>query len=254
VCGAGGGRRDCPRDRQLAYISEQTAGPDQGRVSSFQLSNGTRKPLATGLTGPFHLTWSDATQASLLVAERDPANRITSINVAAASAQVIAGGVPVRPSSVAVIAPGQMLICSDQIVAEMSFLAFQPAGPALMGIGFIPFDKVVTTAGPLQGLADTTIDPTYFYQVKNTPFGGTLPLMINYMRALNVGAAYYRVFVQSTGLPNGLNTIWIEFVNAAGGIIAAFAADVYVAASANNGWGRQSQYDAQALIAFVLAP
>jgi hypothetical protein len=74
------------------------------------------------------------------------------------------------------------------------------------------------------------------------------------MRALNVGAAYYRVFVQSTGLPNGLNTIWIEFVNAAGGNIAAFAADVYVAASANNGWGRQSQYDAQALIAFVLAP
>jgi len=36
--------------------------------------------------------------------------------------------------------------------------------------------------------------------------------------------------------------------------IAAFAEEVYVFASANNGWGRQSQYDASALIAFCLAP
>ena len=28
----------------------------------------------------------------------------------------------------------------------------------------------------------------------------------------------------------------------------------YVAASATNGWGRQSQYDASAAVAFVLAP
>jgi hypothetical protein len=36
--------------------------------------------------------------------------------------------------------------------------------------------------------------------------------------------------------------------------IAAFAEEVYVAATANNGWGRQGQYDAEALTAFVLAP
>jgi hypothetical protein len=70
----------------------------------------------------------------------------------------------------------------------------------LMGIGFIPFDKVITIAGPKQGLADTTVDPTYFYQVNNTPFRGALPLTLNYMRALNDGAAYYRVFVQSVSL------------------------------------------------------
>jgi hypothetical protein len=314
-----------------------------------------------------------------------------------------------------------MLICCDQIIEEADFLAFQPAGPLLMGIGFIPFDKVITLAGPTLGLADTTVDPTYFYQVKDTPFGGALPLTLNYMRALNDGAAYYRVFVwnatlgfvlqdvtwtdehwngfefvpittgprnvagqpgffptralsdlflwmnpslggfvQSTGLPNGLNQIWIEFVDGLGNFIewaapltilvdnnsctatlgppilhgvgadtscgllhygvkdpspvtmpftashpnnfatfnlvlvkgvnelvlpplpiigdpvalapglspvvetvanllgacniAAFAEEVYVFAAANNGWGRQSQYDAEALIAFVLAP
>jgi hypothetical protein len=280
---------------------------------------------------------------------------------------------------------------------------------------------VITIVGPTQGLADTTVDPTYFYQVKDTPFGGALPLSLNYMRALNDGAAFYRVFVQnaslgfvlqdvswtdehwngfefvpittgprnvggqpgffptralsdlflwmnpslggfvqSTGLPNGLNTIWIEFVDGAGNFkewatpltilvdnnhctatlappilhnvgadptcgvlhygrkdaspvsmpftashpnnfatfsfvlvkgvnevtlpplpivgdpvtaapglspivetvanllgscdIAGFAEDVYVFAAANNGWSRQSQYDAEALIAYVLAP
>ena len=407
-------------DLQTAYISEQTTGPDLGRVSSFQLSSGTRQTIVAGLTAPFFLTWSDATQTSLLIPERDPANRITMINVAGKTSQVALSSVPFRPSSVTVPTPGQMLICSDSIIEEAAFLAFQPAGPLLMGIGFIPFDKVITTPGPTLGLADTTVDPAYFYQVKDTPFGGALPLTLNYMRALNDGAAYYRVFVQnisgfvlqdvtwtdehwngfefvaqttgpvtvagqpgffptralsdlflwmnptlggfvqSTGLPNGLNTIWIEFVDGGGGFIewatplqilvdnnscsatiaspilhgvgadptcgllhygtkdaspvsmaftashpnnfatfsfelvkgvnevtlpplpivgapvsaapvfspitepvnqllgtctiAAFAESVYVAATANNGWGRQSQYDAEALTAYVLAP
>jgi len=34
--------------------------------------------------------------------------------------------------------------------------------------------------------------------------------------------------------------------------IAGFAAEVYVAATMTNGWGRQSQYDAEALMGFVL--
>jgi hypothetical protein len=408
-------------DLQFAFISEQTTGPDAGRMSQFQLSNGVRTTIVKGLTAPFFLTWSDATQTSLLIPERDPANRISMINVAAKSSQVTLSGVPFRPSSVTIPAPGQMLICSDTIIEEADFLAFQPAGPLLMGIGFIPFDKAVTVPGPTQGLADTTVDPTYFYQVKDTPFGGALPLTLNYMRALNDGAAYYRVFIQnvslgfvvqdvswtdehwngfefvpvttgprnvagqpgffptralsdlflwmnpslggfiqSTGLPNGLNTIWIEFVDGLGNFIewatpltilvdnnactatlgppmvygagadstcgllhygvkdaspvtmpftashpnnfatfnltlvksinqvtlpplpivgapvssapglspitetvanllgtcniAAFAEEVYVFASANNGWGRQSQYDASSLIAFCLAP
>lgn len=400
-------------DLQYAYISEQMAGP--GRVSEFQLSNGTRQTLADGLTAPFFLTWFDATQSSILVPQRDPVNSISLLNVAAASIQTVAAGVPFRPSSVSMAGPGQMLICSDEIIEEVTTAVFQPAGPLLMGIGFIPFDKVLAS-----GLADTTSDPTYFYQVQNVPFGGTLPLMINYMRALNDGDAYYRVFnyntttgfviqnvdftdehwngfeyvaqttaavnvagqpgfypvraladlflwmnpslggfLPSTGLPDGLNTIYIEFVTGTGGFlewatpltilvdnnpctatisvptlhglsadpncgllhygikdtspvimpftanqpngfatfsfsltkgvnpvtlpplpeggpvssapgdspveesvadllgtctIAAFAEEVYVAASANNGWGRQSQYDASALIAFVLAP
>lgn len=397
-------------DLQLAYISEQTPGADKGRVSCFTLSNGARAPLITGLTNPFFLAWEDpATETSILIPERDPANRIIRINVSTRASNVVASGVPFRPSSVDVTHPGEILICCDQVIDEVEFqpVIFQPTGPLLMGIGSIPFDKVTVA-----GLADTSTDPTYFYQVKNTPFGGTLPLSVNHLRAFEDGAAFYRIWVDaafrtdswadekwnglhyvpqttapatvagqagfypvhplnelflwlhpelgglvdSTNLSNGLHTIKLEFVNAGGGPVefstpltilvdnnkcvatiatptlngasadptcgmlkyaaknndlvkmaftasqpngfatysfvlikgvnpltlpqptsgpvstvvsplsdtvahlmgncntAGFAEEVYVAAMADNGWGRQSQYDASATIAFVLAP
>src|SRR5262249_45193697 len=99
---------------QTAYVTEQTASPDQVHVSTIQLSTGSRTTLVKGLTSPFFLTWSDAAQTTLLVAERDPANRITGINVTSATTNLVAGGVPTRPSSVSVRSPGDLLICSDQ--------------------------------------------------------------------------------------------------------------------------------------------
>jgi hypothetical protein len=389
-------------DLQAAYVSEQTAGPDQGRISRIQLSNGAKTKLATGLVAPFHLSWADASQTSLLVAERDPANRITRIDIGGGATSLVVGAVPVRPSSVAVISSGRILVCSDQVVESVVFAPFQAAGPLLMGIGFIPFDKVLAT-----GLATT--DPGYFYRVTNAPFGGTLPLMINFQRAASDGAAYYRVKIDgvlrsdswsdykwnglqyvlktigpvnvggnpdyypvhplaelflwmnpslgmltnSTNLSNGLHTISVEFTNGAGAVletstpltilvnnqastaalsaptingigadsvcgllhygvktnplpvtmalsathpanfasysftlikgvnqvlstsgpvpspaapvtatvaallgpcdVAGFAEYLYVAATITNGWGRQSQYDASAALAFVLA-
>ncbi len=119
------------------------------------------------------------------MAERDPANRITSIALGGGTALVV-GGVPTRPSSVAMISAGQMLVCSDQVIERVDFTPFQATGPLLMGIGFVPFDKVLAS-----GLATT--DPGYFYPVTNVPFGGTLPLMVNFQRAANDGAKFYRV-------------------------------------------------------------
>lgn len=403
-------------DGQYAYISEQTTGPDGGRVSRYRLSDGSRTSIATHLTAPFFLTWMDTSQTSILLPQRDPANSVVLISLTAGTAQVIASGVAVRPSSVAVVSPAQLLICTDQTIESFDF-SLASSGPLLMGIGFIPFDKIIQPAGPTQGLADTTVDPTYFYQVKDTPFGGTLPLMVNHQRADNDGDTYYRVKVDgvvhtdswtdefwngteyvavtttpfviagnpgyypvrpisqlflwmnpslgdlldTTGLTNGYHTITLEFTNSGGTVletsspliirvdnnycgatiaapllhgtgadptcgllhygvknadpvsmaftathpngfatfawelikgvnlvtlppsppppptsgpvsavvspitvpadyllgscnIAAFAEYVYVYASANNGWSRQSQYDASAAIAFVLAP
>lgn len=393
-------------DLQSAYISEQSG----GAVSRFDLATGTRHPIVTGLTAPFFLTWLDPDQTTLLVAERDPANRVTAIDVTAGTSHVAASGLPNRPSSVAMLTLGQILVCSDAQIEEIDLSGiFQPSGPLLMGIGFVPFDKI--TAG---GLANTSVDPSYFFQVQNVPFAGTLPLMINHFRAYNDGARFYRVKVDGVvhtdpwtdehwngvhyvavttstttvggaagyypvrsisdlflwmnpslgdllstlGLSNGLHTIVVEFVNAGGTLletstpltirvdnnqctagvstpsvhgntadptcgllhygtkstdlvsmpftvghpngfatfaftlikgvnsvplpaspptsgpvssfvspitdsiqdlmgkcdVAGFGEWVYVYASATNGWGRQSQYDASAAVAFVLAP
>ncbi len=392
-------------DLQYAYISEQTTGADKGRVSRFRLSEGARQLVVNGLTAPFDLTWADDGYSSLFVTERDPANRVTRIALSTNTSQVV-GSVAFRPSSVVLANQGLLLVCCDQVIEAINLSPFQAAGPLLMGIGFIPFDKVTAA-----GLADTTLDPSYFYQVNNTPFGGTLPIMINFQRAANDGASYYRISVNgavrmdtwtdekwngtqyvpqttapvivagqpgyypvhpiselflwmnptlgslmdSTNLSTGLHTINIEFVSGTGTVvesstpmtiyvdnnrcvaalqtpilngasadpncgllhytgatakpvnmaftatqpegfatytfelikgvnvltpptisgpvgsasspissaasallgtctIAAFSEYLYVAATTNNGWGRQSQYDASAAVAFVLAP
>ena len=192
-------------DRQFAYISEQTTGPDQGRISRFQLSNGQRHPVVTGLTAPFFLTWSDISETALLVPERDPANRLRSVNVVTGAAVVVAGGLPVRPSSVAIAGPGTLLVCCNQVIEEITVASpsSQPNGPLLEGIGFVPFDWVDA------GLADTTShDPTYFFQVQGAPFGGSLPVMVNFLRAALDGAAYYRVKVDNAVRTDVFHGAW----------------------------------------------
>jgi hypothetical protein len=389
-------------DLQYAYVSEQTTGPDEGRVSRFRLSDGSRQAVVTGLTGPFDLTWADAACTSLFVTERDPANRITRIDVTSGTSNVVAA-VASRPSSVSLAGASRLLVCCDQVIQSIDLVPFQASGPLLMEIGFIPYTDITAS-----GLADTSSDPGAHYPVKNVPFGGTLPLMINHERAANDGASYYRIKIEgvvrmdtwtddkwngttfvtetmtplvinsqpgyypvrtvsdlllwlhpalgtltdSTNLSNGLHTIQAEFIGSAGNLIetsnsmlihvdnsqcvaalatptlngnaadpncgllhytgvtsmpvkmpitatqpngfatysfevvkgvneiignggivpaispisepasallgsctiAAFGEYLYVAAMANNGWSRQSQYDASAAIAFVLAP
>jgi hypothetical protein len=187
-------------DRQFAYVSEQGA----NRIIRITLSNGATSVLASGLTAVFMLSWADAGQTALLVAERDPANRITQINLGGGSS-VVASGMPARPSSVALTGPGRMLVCSDSVIAQVDFLlnAADPSGPLLMGIGFVPADKI----DPATGLATT--DAGYFYPVVKVPFGGTLPIMINHQHAANLGATHYRV--KFDGDINARSATWSDY-------------------------------------------
>ncbi|MGO9273487.1 MAG: YncE family protein, partial [Terriglobia bacterium] len=195
-------------DLQYAYVSEQTTGPDLGRISQIQISGPTRTTLAKGLTNPFFLTWADAAQDSLLVPQRDPANSIVSVNVTSGATNVVASGVPFRPSSVALPYAGEMLICSDSVIEEVSFTPFAVDGPLLLGIGYIPAADVNAS-----GFATTPAGS--IYQVTDAPFGGTLPIIINYPAA--TGAAYYQVrvdgvpqtdsFTVYTGFPQVLITV-----------------------------------------------
>ena len=181
-------------DLQFAYVTEQTPGSDKGRVRRIRLSDGFATTVVTGLTAPFFLTWGDAAEASLLVPERDPANRVTRIDLSSNTTSLVASGFSSRPGSIATVSPSRILVHGETTISLVDFLPFLPGGPLFMGFGFIPFDKVNQT-GPDLGLADTTSPAGYFYQVKNTPFGGTLPIMINYPAATAAGATFYRIKV-----------------------------------------------------------
>ena len=180
-------------DLRFAYITEQA--PGGGRLLRIDLTNGARTVLVTGLTNPFFLSWADAGQAALLTTQRDPVNRVTLIDLTKSpvSASPVAT-VPFRPSSVAVVSPTQVLVCSDSVLSQLDLSSslFVATGPIILGIGHVPADRIVS------GYADTTVDPGYFFQVKDAPFGGTLPIMINHEHAFADGARYYRIEVAGT--------------------------------------------------------
>ncbi len=173
-------------DLQYAYVSDQT-----GQISEVQISSGTITTIATGLTNPFFLTWADAAQDSLYVPQRDPSNSIVTVSVTSGATNPVVNGVPFRPSSVVVPYPGQLLVCCDAVIEDVTFAAFLSNGPLLMGIGQIPADYV----SPGTGLATTPSGSPY--QVTNAPFGGTLPIMVNFQSAYNAGARYYQVQVDT---------------------------------------------------------
>ena len=113
-------------------------------------------------------------------------------------------GLAVPPSSVAVVSPGFLLVCCDQVIEEvlLAVSGLQPNGPLLQSIGFIPFDWIT-----LGGLANTTaFDPSYFYPVTNAPFGGSLPVMVNFLRAGLDGASFYQVRVDGNLRIDQFNT------------------------------------------------
>jgi hypothetical protein len=184
-------------DLQYAYISEQMVGAAQGRISRIQLSNKSRTTIASGLTAPFFLTWADPAQDAILVPQRDPANSIVSVSVTTGATNTVANSVPVRPSSVALASTTEMLVCCNTEIDEISFTSFTETGDLLIGVGFIPASAVTQTSGASQGLATTA--PSAPLYVVSSPFGGSLPIMVNYQAAAAAGAAYYQVKVD--GIP-----------------------------------------------------
>jgi YD repeat-containing protein len=180
-------------DRQFAYVSEQSE--KGGRIVKVTLNTGVKQVVASDLTQPFFLTWADASEGRLFVTERGTARRLSVIDLTQTPAVVsqVETGLPTNPSSSAMVAPGKLFICCDAEIDELNIeaLPLSSAAPLLMGIGKVPFDRIVA------GLADTTPDPTYPYQFHKLPFGGTLPLLVNHQRAFAQGARFYQVRVDS---------------------------------------------------------
>jgi hypothetical protein len=191
-----------------AYISEQSGG---GRISRYSLAGGGQQVIASGLTNPFFLTWASGSQSTIYVAERDPANRITSVQTVpyAGSVQHLVSNVGARPSSVACVDSGHLLVCCDQEIDRADLPAAAVTG-LFKGIGLVPWNLIIA------GKADTTTQPTYPYQFpKNSPFGGVLSLQINHLLAWQTGGVqYYRVLVDGQ---ERLETWWDLELNTANG-------------------------------------
>lgn len=179
-------------DGRFLYVST-----DANTITRFDLVTHTHVVVATaGLHGPRHLTWADAGESTILFPQPNPTGTVLKADLTTTPATVtpIAGPTAFAPYSVAVLSSNQLLIACATEVAEVDLTAsvYTAAGPVFLGIGFVPADA---THLP-NGYADTTMDPSYFFQVKDCPFGGTLPLMINWQHARSVGANYYQVFIE----------------------------------------------------------
>lgn len=179
-------------DGRFLYVSS-----DAGTITRFDLSTNTNVVIASGLNGPRHLTWADAGESVILFPQNNPTGTVLKADLTTSPATVtaIAGPTSFAPYSVAVLSSNQLLIACQQVVSEVDLTAsvYSAAGPIFLGIGFVPADL----AHLPNGYADTTGDPNYFYQVKDCPFGGTLPLMINWQHARSPGVAanFYQVFI-----------------------------------------------------------
>jgi hypothetical protein len=177
-------------DGRFLYVSS-----DAGTITRFDLATSTSVVIASGLNGPRHLTWADAGQSVILFPQPNPTGTVLRVDLTASPPKVtaIAGPTPTDPYSVAVLSSNQLLIASANDVSEVDLTAsvYTAAGPVFLGIGFVPADTTHLPAG----YADTTVDPTYFFQVKDCPFGDTLPLMINWENARSIGANFYQVFI-----------------------------------------------------------
>ncbi len=177
-------------DGRFLYVSS-----DSGTIIRFDLTTNTSLQIASGLNGPRHLTWADAGQSVILVPTPNPTGTVFTVNLTDTPAKVtaIAGPAAANPYSVNVLSPNQILITSATTIGEVDLASslISAAGPILLGIGFVPADATHLPAG----YADTTMDPTYFFQVKDCPFGGTLPLMINWQSARAMKASFYQVFI-----------------------------------------------------------
>ena len=187
------------QDLGYAYISEQAL--SGGRVVQVDLSTLQKKVLVNDRPAPFMMTWVDDSQTALYLVERDPADQLFRLDLLTNALQMIADRLPWRSSSVAVISPGQLLICSNSIISKLSF-GFDLNGPLLLGIGFVPKTRITAT-----GKADTSVDPAYFFQVKDAPFGGTLPMNLNHKKGYDFGARYYQILVDGVAR----NDVWSDY-------------------------------------------
>ena len=182
-------------DGQFIYVSI-----DPDTITRFDLATNSSDVIASGLNGPRFLTWADDSESIILFPQYTTSEvSLLDLTASPPMARPVAGPTQAYPCSVAVVSPNQLLITSFDEVSSVDLTSskYSATGPILLGIGFVPADATHLPGG----YADTCtpMDKDYFFQVKDCPFGGTLPLMINWPEAHKMKANYYQVFITPFG-------------------------------------------------------
>jgi len=176
-------------DRTRAYVTEQTP----GQLAEIDLALHVRiRNVVTGLTSPFFLNWTDPAQYALYLVQRNPANNVLRVDLPSSTASPVVAALPSNPSGVAVnLMAGALYVAADSKVVKVGLAALPMGEPVFLGVGNVPSTKIV------DGYATT--DPGYFFQVKDSPFGGTLNILGNLSNFKSLGATHYRVLVSYEG-------------------------------------------------------
>ncbi len=183
-------------DGNYAYVTEQ--GPP-AIISEIDLTTGlkVREVVRDGVSGvslvaPFFMAWRDISQNSLYVVERDPANRVSTVDLITSTKSDVITGLPWRPSGIAVSSLGSPLyITADNRIVRVDMVVFDLTEPVFLGVGHVPSTDIV------DGYATT--DPLYFFKVKHSPFGGTLNIFGNLNNFKSLSATHYEVLVSKDG-------------------------------------------------------
>ncbi len=181
-------------DGRYAYVCG-----DYGQIRRIELANGASVLMAGGLGAPRHMAFTDASESVILFPVHNPSPTLMKLDLTTTPPTVaaVAGPTAHDPYDIAVISPEHVVIICAAELGEVYFTGgiYSAAGPILLGIGFVPADLTHLPGG----YADTHMDPTYFFQVRNCPFGGTLPLMFNHDGARTHGAHFYQIQVTPLG-------------------------------------------------------
>src|SRR5262245_20044390 len=186
-------------DRTRAYVTEQTP----ARLAEIDLALHVRiRNVVTGLTSPFYLSWTDPAQYALYLVQRNPTNNVVRVDLPSATATPVITGLPFNPSGIAVnLISGAAFIAADAKVEKVGLATLPMGEPVFLGVGNVPSTKIV------DGYATT--DPGYFFQVKDSPFGGTLNILGNLSNFKALTATHYRVNVSyEGGVPTPLTLSW----------------------------------------------
>ena len=181
------------RDGRSVYVSHDDM------IVRCDLTTGAITVVATGLDHPEQMVWSDTGETAILFIQHGSSSggMLRKLDFATPSPSVsdLAGPAGIKAYSLAVCSPGHVLLSCQREIDEVFLTPYSPSGPLLLGIGFVPVDSMHI----VNGYATTTMDPDYFFQVRDAPFGGTLPIMINFNLARDSLAKYYKVLAGPAG-------------------------------------------------------